>query len=149
MITLRPAKSLDTHMVFQWRNRVDIIQNSTLNKSVTWLEHSEWFSGMLSAPSQAMYIIENPDPIGQVRFDQLEGHVCSVSIYLLPKSQGMGYGVEALKQSCAEISSTWTMPILAFIRKGNRASEKAFGKAGFTLSDLHEIPDHVTLEYAP
>ena len=148
-MNLRPADLGDKHMVFQWRNRTDIIEGSTLNRSVPWEEHFTWFDQTLEASSQAMYIIEAPRPVGQIRFDQLEGHVCQVGIYLLPEHQGRGLGVEALKQGCATIASTWAMPILAFIRYGNTISEKAFQKAGFVFSDLEPVEGHTTWEYAP
>jgi len=151
-ITLRPAELADSRMVFRWRNLTEIVNLGSEQRPVDWQEHTRWFQNMLSASSQAMYIIGAPlldgeVPIGQMRFDQLEGGLCQVGIHLHPNHQGKGYGVEALKQGCEEISSTWAMPILAFIRNGNKNSMKAFGRAGFTLSDLEPIPDHVTLEY--
>ena len=133
-MNLRPATSTDMYTIFQWRNRADIIENSTLEREVPWEEHTRWYARVLTDSSQAMYIIEAPRPVGQIRFDQLEGHVCQVGIYLLPEHQGRGLGVEALKQGCATIASTWAMPILAFVRYGNDNSIKAFTKAGFVKS---------------
>ncbi len=147
-VSLRPATLDDVHMVYQWRNRTDIIENSTLEQPVVWSEHEAWFSGAVNNSSQALYIVEKDNlPVGQLRFDQRLGNTTAVSIYLLPEHQGKGYGVTALKTGCSAVQTAWKGPIVAHIRLGNKHSESAFMKAGFQYTDIAPLEGHYTLEY--
>ena len=147
-VSLRPATLDDIHLVYQWRNRTDIIKNSTLDRAVPWSEHKDWFTGAVTNSTQALYIVENDkNPVGQLRFDQRLGNTTAVSIYLLPEYQGKGYGVTALKTGCSAVQTVWRGPILAFIRYDNTRSVSAFQKAGFKWSDIAPLEGHYTLEY--
>jgi perosamine synthetase len=134
-LTLRPAVLEDAEMIFTWRNLPEIVAAGEFRKTVTWEEHQTWFEQTIKNPDHLLLIIKlDEKPIGQVRFDLIEGHSSKVSIYLLPEYTGHGLGVVALKHSCWKAFS-WKpiKEITARVRKDNHRSLSAFKKAGFTL----------------
>lgn len=135
-IVLRDAVEEDAKLIFEWRNDPWIIERGSLNKTVTWEEHSGWFTGLLASPSSHMFIVEiDGTPAGQVRFVGENTHV-DISIYLLKEFIGGGMGVSAIRQACEKIPEILdTKYIVAHILDGNTQSIRAFEKAGFAYMD--------------
>lgn len=133
-IHLRPAASKDRDLVFEWRNNPEIIALGTSQKSVSALEHSDWFELILRSTNCRLFIILlGNDPIGQVRFEINKNVHAEISIFLVKGFTGRGFGVASINQSCrlALESFQEVSCIVAFVRKDNFASLRAFEKAGF------------------
>jgi RimJ/RimL family protein N-acetyltransferase len=81
-----------------------------------------------------MFIAEiDGQPVGQVRFDRIDGGNCVVSAYLLEKYTGRGLGVEAIRQGCERIFEEWPISrVIACVRQDNAAGHAGFRKAGFS-----------------
>jgi dTDP-4-amino-4,6-dideoxygalactose transaminase/L-amino acid N-acyltransferase YncA len=139
-VQLRPAVIEDAATIFQWRNDPFIIAKGTQQRSVTRDEHQAWFTGFLADSTCRMYLIHiNREPAGQVRFDGLEGGDAEVSIYLLERFTGRGFGVMALRKACWELfASSCVERVLAFVRTENAPSCRAFKKAGFSLVEAND-----------
>ncbi len=149
-ISLRPATPEDAERLFAWRNLPEIVALGTTQRPVTWEEHAAWFAQTLRSESRLLrFILHGGQPIGQVRFDREDSASCRVSIYLLPAFTGLGLGVTALQQACAEVFREWDVAeIHAWIRADNRRSLSAFARAGFVPKPepCAEIPaDHCVL----
>lgn len=158
-LSLRDVTAEDAKLVFEWRNDPWIIAKGSLNKTVTWEEHSNWFSGLLGDPASHMFIIEiDGAPAGQVRFMGESGtHNADISIYLLKDYIGQGYGVQALRQACSHIFNVLDISgVVAYILEENEQSLNAFEKAGFQAIDhsgmkeknIEPKPDHQTYYFA-
>ena len=72
-----------------------------------------------------------------------------VSVYLLERFTGQGFGVIAIRRGCCEVFRCWEVEqILACIQKDNRASLSAFVKAGFQESHSESCPsEHFALVF--
>ena len=133
MERLRPVTADDARLVFAWRNDPQIIAVGTLQRSVTWDEHEEWFKETVGGERRKMFIVQEGDePIGQVRFERMDGGQCAISVYLLEKFTGKGLGVDAIRYGCWEICRHWNIQkIVACVRSDNKHARSAFLKAGF------------------
>jgi RimJ/RimL family protein N-acetyltransferase len=133
-IYLRSATPVDRDLVFEWRNNPEIIALGSSQKSVSALEHSDWFGLILRSTSCRLFIILlDNNPIGQVRFEINENNHAEISIFLITGFTGRGLGVVSINQSCrlAFASFQEASYIVAFVRKNNVGSLRAFEKAGF------------------
>ena len=133
-IHLRPAAPEDRDLVFEWRNKPEIIALGSSQKSVSALEHSDWFGLILRSTNCRLFIIVlDNNPIGQVRFEINENDHAEISIFLITGFTGRGLGVVSIIQSCrlAFASFQEASYIVAFVRKNNVGSLRAFEKAGF------------------
>lgn len=145
-LTLRDANANDTKTVFEWRNDPWIIAKGSLNKTVSWEEHSNWFNGMLSDPDRHMFIIEiDGSPAGQCRFIR-DGNAAEISVYVMKNHIGQGYGSAAITKACQQIFQLWEIDrIHAYILENNEHSRKTFEKCRFEEApncDRNEKDDH-------
>lgn len=136
-ITLRPAEIGDAETVFQWRNDPFILARGSSRRTVSWVEHQKWFTETLEGSSRKIFVIlHDAQPIGQVRFDQTCESDCVISVYLLRKFTGRGFGIQAIRRGCAAILKDWNISrVIACVRSDNSAGHSAFRKAGFGESD--------------
>jgi dTDP-4-amino-4,6-dideoxygalactose transaminase/RimJ/RimL family protein N-acetyltransferase len=144
-LRLRRITPEDARLLFEWRNRPEIVALGSQQRTVTWQEHAGWFEGALREQERFVQVIElDHAPAGQIRFDLGPGGDAVVSIYLLAEHTGQGLGVVALRAGCAEAFAHWPVErVVAFVRADNRASQVAFAKAGFeplTGAALAELP---------
>ena len=138
-IHLRPATPEDRDLVFGWRNIPEIIALGSSQKPVSALEHSDWFGSILRSRNCRLFIILLDDvPIGQVRFEIKENDHAEISIFLITGSTGRGLGAVSINKSCrlAFASFPEASCIVAFVRKNNVGSLRAFGKAGFKIDNI-------------
>jgi len=135
-LSLRPAVTQDAKLIFKWRNDPWIIKKGSLNKTVTWEEHENWFLSLIDDPLRHMFIIEVDNvPAGQVRFVSMNDNtMAEISIYLMQNFINKGLGVRALKNACEQVTSYLNINhVIAYILEKNQQSEKAFVKADFKL----------------
>lgn len=148
-IRLRQAVPEDAEMVFKWRNDPFIIARGSSQRTVCWDEHQKWFSETVRGNSRKMFIIQKDDmAIGQIRFDRVDQKTCIVSVYLLEEFTHKGYGRQAIRYGCLEISRVWDVQeIIACVRQDNPVARAAFIKAGFLeTGDKKVCPEaHFTL----
>jgi len=137
-IHLRAAAPEDCDLVFEWRNKPEIIALGSSRKSVSALEHSDWFGLILRSTNCRLFIILlDNKPIGQVRFEMNEKNHAEISIFLITGFTGRGLGVVSINQGCmlAFASLQEASCIVAFVRKNNVGSLRAFEKAGFQVEN--------------
>ena len=143
MITLYPCQNTadDARIAFSWRNDPKTIAASyiPLPKSWDsfWLEYSEgYFTQKDFSP---VFIIESTEPCGFIRFEKTslseypDQTILEVMINVAPHRRGEGIGTEALRKVCQLMKEKNVFALLADIRKTNKASLKAFEKAGFSF----------------
>jgi len=152
-IHLRPATAQDCELVFKWRNIPEIIALGSTQKPVSALEHSDWYGLILRSETSRLYIIQYGNlSIGQVRFESKDNTYAEISIFLLPSFTGRGLGVKAIINSCGLAFAF--LPegacIVAYVRKNNVCSLRAFEKAGFMTDNSGEQRvEHLRLVLTP
>jgi perosamine synthetase len=143
-LRLRPCSSVDTELLFGWRNDPFIVARGSLGRAVSWDEHHRWVQQTLEQPEQRrLFIIEHEDqPIGQVRFDRHDERTCLISVYVLPPQIGRGLGTQAIVLGCRAIFGAWAVDeIIAQVRQDNPAGRASFLKTDFAPRPS-TLPDH-------
>lgn len=93
-------------------------------------------------------VLEGDQPFAVVAFCRHEGKTLIMELVVAPEKRGQGKGTKLLKALLdgEEIIGTAIRKCEAVIFPGNKASQRAFEKAGFQLHHTHE--DGTALYYA-
>lgn len=132
-LRLRPAAPEDSARVLAWRNHPSVRRTAFNSEPISEKDHARWFSSVLADASRDLLIGElDQSAVGVVRFD-VAGSQAEVSIYLAPEAQGCGLGATLLGAADAWIREARpeVEQIVAKVRAGNEASERAFAQAGY------------------
>jgi RimJ/RimL family protein N-acetyltransferase len=136
-ISLRPATMDDRERVFRWRNDPFVVAHGSFLREIDWEDHKKWFEKTILGDSRKMFIIlDQGNPIGQIRFDRHNQREAVVSVYLLRAFTGRGLGVRAIGMGCAAIFEAWAIDrVIACVRQDNLVGRSAFLKSGFHETD--------------
>lgn len=113
--------------------------------SVSNENHHDWFQKSLNREDRDIFILSDRDrPMGQVRFDR-EKDVAEIDIAIVPEHRKKGTGTLALMETCYDYlaSQKGVTTLVAKVKPDNKASIKAFLKAGFRITHTRE--NHVEL----
>jgi len=74
-LRLRPARSLDTALYFEWANDPKTRQHAHNPEPTSWATHDRWFDARLADPESILWVMETPTglPVGQTRVEVHEG----------------------------------------------------------------------------
>jgi RimJ/RimL family protein N-acetyltransferase len=129
-ITLRCVTKNDENLLFEWRNINELVALSYYQKKVTIKEHKKWLVEKLISSDCELFIIQkNNEGIGLIRMD-LNVNKYELSIYLIPGSQGMGFGFIALSQLLKSLKNK-AYQYIAKVQITNIPSQKLFIKLNF------------------
>lgn len=146
-ITLRAAKETDAEFTYEWRNHPKTRQYSNNTDVIIKNNHIEWFKKAILSPERFLLIAESNDPnrhpLGVLRYD-FSNEDALVSIYINPELHNKGIGTKILLAGSEYIQQkrSQTKTLTAQILKENKASIRAFQKAGYQFS----IDDKYTLK---
>jgi len=142
MISLRKVDPEDVDILFAWANDNEVRANAIHTKSITWDEHMAWFAKKISDKNSFMFVLcSMQEKLGIIRFDKgTEGYIIT---YAIDKNQrGQGYGSLIVKMGIEKLREMVDNPVLlAYVKKGNIASEIIFKKLGFTIVKKEIIQD--------
>jgi RimJ/RimL family protein N-acetyltransferase len=97
-----------------------------------------------------MMVFENHigDPVGQVRIEKNESNNALIGISNDARYRGKGYAVTMIQMaSDTFLAENPETSISAFIKIENKASEKAFAKAGYILEGITEYESIPSYHY--
>jgi RimJ/RimL family protein N-acetyltransferase len=120
-------------MAWRWRNSAEVRRVSFDTSEIPLPSHLTWWREALQSPERRLLVGEvDGTPLGIVRFDLLAG-AARLSIYLDPELTGVGIGPQLLTAACRWLFGTQPdiTRIEAQVRAENRASRRAFARAGF------------------
>lgn len=137
-LTVRPARSDDTEMVYRWRNDASTRAVSLGTAEIAYDDHLRWMAATLAAPDRALFVaVVGPLPVGVIRFDLRGNDTWEVSLYTDPGLHGLGLGTRmllagetALIHAGHDVSAFY-----ARIVSGNEVSTKMFERAGYKAGD--------------
>lgn len=137
--SLRRASAGDQELLFEWRNRPEIVALGASGSEVSAPEHAAWFAALLDDAERLQLIIEvDGSPAGQIRFVPAgpdHPGAWEVSIYLIQGHLGLGRGARALEQALA---LAWVelepSAIVAVVLSDNIASRRLFERQGFVAT---------------
>ena len=133
LYSFRSARNEDAELLWQWRNDPEVRSVSFTQNVIPLESHRNWLAKRLAGTDSTIWIVEDQSrrPVGQIRFDHLDD-AGVISIILDQTIRGSGLGRHLISQGCQTFfDSTTAREIIAQIKPGNVASERAFRGAGF------------------
>jgi RimJ/RimL family protein N-acetyltransferase len=133
--TVRTASEADAELLWTWANDADTRRWSFDSDPIPWETHITWLARKLADPATRIFVVgEGATPKAAVRFEAGDDDVAVVSIVVDPRERGRGWGTTALRVSCpAAVRDLGLKRVDASIKPGNKASIRAFERAGFML----------------
>lgn len=130
-ISYRKATEEDVLDVYNWSNDTLVRENS-FNSSLIQLEsHRKWFSKKIKDVNTLFLIaLVNQKPAGMIRYD-INKKYSIIGLLVSKDYRGQKLASKFLMQSAKIYFTTNEKPILAYIKKDNDASVKAFSNAKY------------------
>jgi UDP-2,4-diacetamido-2,4,6-trideoxy-beta-L-altropyranose hydrolase len=146
---VRPARTDDIHLLFEWANDPVTRQMSFSSVPISWEEHEKWYHNVLAEPDVVLMIVETQErgiwlPVGQVRIDG-EG---KLSFALAPEHRGRHLAAPVLRMAVEYYVSRYSRGLIAYVKAENRSSQKAFIRAGFELLGWTNVAAQPCLKYS-
>jgi len=140
-IHLRPVTADDGERLFVWANDPETRSMSFAPEPIPWETHLAWLQHRLAEPDHRFFIAEDLHGrcLGQVRFQTLSTHEI-ISVGIDPQARGRGWGPRIIAKACDSLPPGST--VAAYIKLENKASHRAFEKAGFGPPVLTEWEGH-------
>lgn len=132
-LRFRPVMVNDVDLLFAWVNDEEVRKNSFCSEAIDSKTHQEWFKKKVSDPLCKMFIVfRGKQPVGQIRID-IENQELYIDISVAKENRGFGLGAKILQQLGPYLRSKGfeCSPLIGVVKTQNRASQRAFKKAGF------------------
>jgi len=132
-LTLRPAVQADCGYFFDLANDPAVRLQSFSQDTISWVSHCTWFEVKLRSASSRLFILEARGlPVGQIRFDDIQGDAV-LSYALDGLVRGRGWGKVIINLGLSAIFEVGVSRVRAEVKPENLASCRIFEKAGFQL----------------
>ena len=137
-VRLRPAERGDLCDLWRWRNDPRTRAASFDGSEIALDAHRRWFEETLQRGDCLLYVARVAGgAAGTLRLD-VTGAEAAVSITIAPEWRGRGLASAALLALCrTAFEGHGLVRLTAQIKRANRASERAFERAGFSLAEEH------------
>ena len=131
---LRRAEYSDARLLWEWANDPDVRSSSFSSAHIEWDQHVDWFRKKLSDESTFMFVAIDGQgtPVGQVRFEADENCQARIDISLASEKRGRGLSSTLIEQAVEKVFGMDVVRVHAGVKSENRASIRAFERAGFT-----------------
>jgi RimJ/RimL family protein N-acetyltransferase len=149
-LTYRKSTENDIMLYFDWANEESVRSSSYNSEPIPLASHQQWFLNKIKDPNSFMMVFENHigDPVGQVRIEKNESNNALIGISNDARYRGKGYAVTMIQMaSDTFLAENPETSISAFIKIENKASEKAFAKAGYILEGITEYESIPSYHY--
>ena len=146
-VSFRRAEEKDLMDVYDWSNDPDVRVNSYDSNPIKLEDHTRWFLKKIKDPNSIFLIaLVNDKPGGIVRFEVGENHSV-IGIVVAKEFRGQKLAKKFLEQSAKYYFETVDKPILAYIKKENKASEASFKKSGYKYVKDEMIKEYLSFAY--
>lgn len=146
---LRAATTDDAQRIWEWANDPVTRANSFNSQPIPWENHLAWYGRKLKSPDTRFWLLEQGGiPVASIRYDRLEGDTALISYMVDAGHRGQGLGTHLLalsfEKACAEMG---VARLRGITFADNKASARAFEKAGYTLVQEAVIDDQPSLVF--
>ncbi len=141
---LLPKNQDAARLVMTWRNDDETSKNSFNQAEKSWPEFWQEFSTGYFSESQlpGFFVLQDGERVGVVGFQRVAAinglQTAAVSINIAPGKRAKGLGSNVLKAVQGPLRAAGIQSLLAEIQSNNKASLKAFEKAGFRPLDQYK-----------
>lgn len=130
-LIIREALPSDVDVIFKWSNDPLVREQSFSSEKISYDSHCEWYSKKLVDKNSHLYIVEEKERrLGLVRFHK-DNKEAVIGVVIDRDYRGQGYGAKLIKIGLEKYFDFNSLMVLAFIKKDNTASIRAFEKARF------------------
>jgi UDP-2,4-diacetamido-2,4,6-trideoxy-beta-L-altropyranose hydrolase len=142
---LRPANADDKLLLWQWANDPATRRHSFNPEPIPWSVHENWYGKKIASADCRIWIMQiGALPVGQIRYERVNGDTAEISLSIARGFRGMQLGTRLLEASAERaLRELGVRSLQGAVRIGNEASRRAFLKAGFECSKeetTHGIP---------
>jgi UDP-2,4-diacetamido-2,4,6-trideoxy-beta-L-altropyranose hydrolase len=146
-LAVRLARPDDCVNFFNWANDPEVREQSLSTSTIQWSEHKKWFAEKISSSSSEMYVIEASGlPVGQVRFDLVDG-TAEIDYSLDELVRGRGWAAIAVDLSVKWFRDQNAVPLKAIVKNMNASSRSTFFKLGFSEISAVSPPPRTSIFY--
>jgi len=147
---LRPAAPEDVGLLWLWANDPATRANSFSRDAIPWETHRAWYRAKLASPDSRLWLLEwRRVPVGQIRYDRVDGGTARISFAVAPGYRGRGLGTRLLalsaERACRELA-VGRLEGITLAR--NAASARAFVAAGFAQAGEPTVDGEPCLVFA-
>ena len=132
----------DMMLYFEWANDPAVRQNSINKEPIALEDHIEWFTRSIgNEETQFLIFDEGGKNIGQLRIDlDKERDKAIINFSIDAGQRGKGYGTKMLLIAYKfYLTLNLKKIFMGYVQAENKASSKAFEKAGFQLQSDSKI----------
>ena len=133
-LTLRRAEPRDCRLIWEWANDPTVRAAAFSSEPITWESHQSWFAAKLASPTTALFLAldDAGTALGQIRFDWSDHGHAEIDVSVSALARRRGFGGALIRAGVDEMfASTKVETVHASVKEDNRASTRAFEKAGF------------------
>lgn len=139
-LLFRKAQKEDVDILFKWANDPKVRAQSLSSDSITYEDHTKWFTGKLSNVNCFLYIaIKNDIPVGMIRFD-VNNNESTISYLVDEAERGKGTGSAIISEGIEKfiLQSGFHGKMLAVVKVFNTPSIKIFEKFKFEKENINK-----------
>ncbi len=128
------AKFDDCDHFYELANDIDVRNVSFNQNSIDYQTHIKWYTEKLNSINDKLFILKYENNfVGQIRFEIKNDHAI-VSISILKKYRGLGYGSIILNKGCREFWKFFNLDLIAYVKSDNTNSYNLFIKNRFIFN---------------
>ena len=153
LLHFRNVRFDDAKTLLAWRNDPEVRSVSFHNSPIGLREHEQWLTKSLAMPERILLMAEDQqgNAIGKVQIDftrdQLGSVLIGIVVGLENRSKGIGTVLIEKATTALFIAEKNVQQIVAQIKPGNLASERAFRKAGFVSQQSTTVNQQIAHEF--
>jgi len=143
-LRLRAASQEDALLLWQWANDPVTRRNLFVSEPVSWVAYEACYAEKIASPDTRFWILEYRHvPVGQIRYDRTDADRARISLSIAPAYRCRSLGTQLLRLTtdlANQELGVRAVEGITFVE--NRASNRAFVRAGFEVIEEKSIAGH-------
>lgn len=147
-LRLRRVREEDRKLLWEWANDPVVREASFNTDSIPWETHIIWFNKKIADSNCLIFVFFNDEdtPVGQMRFET-SGREAESNVSVSASHRSIGYGSQMIQMASQRLfRETGVKKIYAHIKPENKASIRAFKKAGYKPAKTISLKGHRALQ---
>lgn len=140
-LQLRQAEPSDAALFFGWVNEPEVRRQSLSSARVPWHVHREWFYARMEDSRSHLFVLESRGlPVGQIRFDEVDGDA-RIDYSIDAPFRGRGWGGRLVALGMQKMIGRGRVVFRAEVKESNKASAGTFAGLGYIVSASSDRAD--------
>ena len=140
-LQVRQADFQDAKLLWRWANDPSVRVNAFHPEAISLDKHIAWYKKKLNGRDTRIWILElNQVPVAQIRYDCIDSDTAEIGFSVDQSYRGKGLGTQALHLTARmAYEELGVSRLKGVVFKSNKASARAFEKAGFMCVGEEQI----------